>query len=82
VKYSYVPKGVCSDLIEFDVEDGKLKNIKFSNGCEGNLRAVAILADGMDTGEAIAKLKGIDCEGRGTSCPDQFAGAIEGALGK
>ena len=77
MRYSYIPEGICPEEIRFDIEGGKLKNVEFEGGCEGNLQALSRLVEGMDTTEAVAVFKGIDCEGRGTSCPDQFAAAIE-----
>lgn len=73
----YITKGTCSRAIDFDVVDGKITNVKFTMGCMGNTQGVAALVEGMDIHEAIKRLKGIDCGGRGTSCPDQFAKALE-----
>ena len=73
----YKTSGVCSMSIEFDVVDGKVTNTKFIGGCHGNTQGVAALVEGMDVEEAIRRMKGIDCRGRGTSCPDQFAKALE-----
>ena len=81
-KYSYTPTGVCSVQIDFDIEDNKVKNIKFTRGCDGNTQGVAKLAEGMDVDEVIRRLKGTDCRGRGTSCPDQLAQALELAKNK
>ena len=67
----YVTKGTCSRAIDFDVVDGKVTNTKFTMGCMGNTQGVASLVEG------IKRLKGIDCGGRGTSCPDQLAKALE-----
>lgn len=69
--------GVCSKGINFDVENGKLKNVEFYGGCPGNLTALGILLEGMNINEAHDKLKGITCGGRPTSCSDQLAKAIE-----
>lgn len=77
----YNTKGVCSRAIDFDVEDGKVVNVKFDGGCMGNTQGVASLVEGMDIHEVISRLKGIDCRGRGTSCPDQLAKALELYLG-
>lgn len=74
---NYKTKGVCSRDISFDIEDGVLKNVQFTNGCNGNLQAIAKLVDNMKIDDVIAKLKGIDCKSRGTSCPDQLAKALE-----
>jgi uncharacterized protein (TIGR03905 family) len=78
--YSYRPRGVCSSQIRFDLEDGKLYNIAFRGGCDGNLKAIGKLLEGADAEFAIRTLKGNDCAGRGTSCADQLTKAIEAAL--
>ena len=64
------------------VEDGRIAEVVFTGGCHGNTQGVASLVRGMDTGEAVRRLKGIDCRGKGTSCPDQLARAIEMLAGK
>ena len=66
----------------FEVEDGKVHNVQFVGGCNGNTQGVARLVEGMDVNEAISRMKGIDCNGRGTSCPDQLAKALEQAIQK
>lgn len=76
-KYSYTPSGVCSVKIDFEVEDNIVKNVQFTRGCNGNTQGIAKLAEGMDIDEVIKRLKGTDCNGRGTSCPDQLARALE-----
>ncbi len=63
--------------IDFEVEDNKVKNVRFLGGCSGNTQGVARLIDGMDIQEAITRIEGIDCAGRGTSCPDQLAKALK-----
>lgn len=73
----YKTKGVCSMAIDFDVVDGKVVNAGFIGGCSGNTQGVARLVEGMDIDEAIKRMEGIDCGGRGTSCPDQFAKALK-----
>ena len=79
--YTYTPHGVCSRQINFELDDDwKVRNVKFVGGCAGNTQGVAALIEGMDAEEAIKRLKGIDCRGRGTSCPDQLANAIEEAV--
>ena len=79
--YSYTPKGVCSKLITFGIDDeGKLRDVKFVSGCPGNLLAIGKLVEGKDPKEIIGILKGNDCAGRGTSCADQLALALESAL--
>ena len=78
----YTTKGTCSRKILFEVEDGKVHNVQFVGGCNGNTQGVARLVEGMDVNEAISRMKGIDCNGRGTSCPDQLAKALEQAIQK
>ena len=73
----YRPKGVCSRLIRVDVEDNKIANVQFVGGCNGNTQGISSLVKGMDVDEAIARLEGIDCGGKGTSCPDQLAKALQ-----
>ena len=73
----YRPKGVCSQKITFDVEDGIVKNVKFLGGCNGNLQGIASLVEGMPVEEVIEKLEGIKCGYKDTSCPDQLAKALE-----
>lgn len=74
---SYKTKGVCASGLEFDVEDGVVKNISFAGGCDGNHKGLAALAEGMAPEEAAKRLKGITCGRRDTSCPDQLAAALE-----
>lgn len=75
--YQYKPSGVCSTNIEFDVEDGIVKNVKYTGGCNGNLKAIAALVEGQPKERIIELLKGIQCGYRGTSCSDQLAKALE-----
>lgn len=75
--YQYKPSGVCSTKIEFDVEDGIVKNVKYTGGCNGNLKAIAALVEGQTKEHIIELLKGIQCGYRGTSCSDQLAKALE-----
>ncbi|MBP3361554.1 MAG: TIGR03905 family TSCPD domain-containing protein [Clostridia bacterium] len=76
-KYSFKPQGVCSALITFESDGEIVKNIQFTRGCNGNTKGLSALADGMKVKDVIARLKGTDCGGRGTSCPDQLAKALE-----
>ena len=78
--YSYQPHGVCARQITFGIEDNKLHNVKFYGGCPGNTFAISKLLEGKEASEAVSILKGNDCGGRGTSCADQFAIAVERAL--
>lgn len=77
VKKTFQTSGVCSRYIEVTVEDGVVKKVQFYGGCSGNTQGVAALVKGMKVDDAISRLKGIDCGGRGTSCPDQLAMALE-----
>ncbi|CAB1252158.1 TIGR03905 family TSCPD domain-containing protein [Clostridium sp. MT-14] len=75
--YTYTTKGVCSSKIIFDIVGNKIANVNFIGGCNGNLQAISRLVNGMDVEEVIKKLQGISCNGKGTSCPDQFAKALK-----
>ena len=76
----YKPSGVCSQGIDFELEDGIIKEVRFTGGCSGNTQGVAALIQGMSAEEAIRRLKGLKCGFRSTSCPDQLAKALEAAL--
>ncbi|MDR2619299.1 MAG: TIGR03905 family TSCPD domain-containing protein [Treponema sp.] len=80
--YDYNTKGTCSTKIFFDIIDGRVRNISFKDGCNGNLKALGILAEGMEARELVAKLKGLKCGKRETSCGDQLARAVEKYSGK
>lgn len=82
MKYTYKTQNTCSRSIEFEVEDGIVKNIKFNGGCMGNTQGIAVLAEGMKAEEVISRCQGIQCGFRGTSCPDQLAKALREALEK
>lgn len=73
----YKTQGVCSQEIHVEVENGVIESVKFVGGCHGNTQGVAALVKGMEVDEAIRRLEGIDCRGRGTSCPDQLARALK-----
>ncbi len=75
--YRYEPKGVCSRQMNIEVEGEIIKSVEIIGGCDGNRKGISILVAGMNINEAIKKLKGIDCNGKGTSCPDQLARALE-----
>lgn len=77
---NYTPRGVCSRNITIEVTDGIIDSVKFMGGCHGNTQGVAALVKGMKVTEAIEKLEGINCNGKGTSCPDQLAKALKEAL--
>ena len=79
--YSYIPQRVCSKQIIFDLDDeNKIHNVKFFGGCPGNLLAISKLIEGKDAKEIADILRGNDCGGRGTSCGDQLAIALDAAL--
>ena len=73
----FKPSGVCAKEMSFDIIDNKIKNLNFVNGCPGNLIGLSKLIDGMDIDEVIEKLRGVDCRGKGTSCPDQLSKVLE-----
>lgn len=73
---TYIPQGVCSKEMRITVGGGIIEQVQIAGGCAGNTTGVARLIEGLTTVQAIAKLKGIDCKGRGTSCPDQLALAL------
>lgn len=76
--YTYKPKGVCSVQMDFDVsDDNTVHNLVVTGGCNGNLKGIASLIEGLDKDEIIKKLKGIECGFRKTSCPDQLSKALE-----
>ena len=75
--YSYRPKGVCSQLMNIDVEDGVIRSLEVIGGCSGNLQGIARLVEGMPVDEAISRLEGIRCGFKPTSCPDQIAQALK-----
>lgn len=80
MKHTYIPRGVCSRMIEVELEDDVIVACNFIGGCSGNTQGVSKLVVGMDANDAIERLEGIDCGGRGTSCPDQLANALKEAL--
>jgi len=77
---TYKTTGVCAKEIHFDITDGKIHNVNFTGGCNGNLKAIGFLVENMPVDEVIAKLKGHTCGPRSTSCTDQLALAIEKTL--
>ena len=79
--YTFQPRGVCSRAMSVEVDDeGIIRKLQVLGGCNGNLQGISRLVEGMKAEDAIARLKGIDCGGKGTSCPDQFARGQEKAL--
>ena len=76
----YVPRGVCSRAFHIDVEDGTIQSVQVVGGCHGNLQGISALLKGMKVEEAIARLDGIHCGSKQTSCPDQIAQALKTTL--
>ena len=82
-QYTYYTQGTCSSQIDFELdEDGVIGDVFFYGGCHGNLQALSILLRGMKATDAIAKLRGIRCGYKSTSCPDQMAQALSQVLEK
>lgn len=79
MQYEYKTKGTCSQRIFFDVEDGKVKNVQFVGGCNGNLKGIGALVEGMSIDDVITRVDGIKCGMKATSCPDQLAQALKKA---
>ena len=77
MQYKYRTKGTCSQEITFEIEDGKVKNVRFLGGCNGNLKGIGSLVEGMEVDEVITRVEGIQCGMKPTSCPDQLAQAAK-----
>ena len=77
MQYTFKTKGTCAQMISFDVEDNKLSNVQVYGGCNGNLKGIGKLVEGMDIDEVVARLEGIKCGMKQTSCPDQLAAALK-----
>ena len=78
--FTYRPRGVCSQLMEIEVEGDRIKHVKVTGGCSGNLQGISRLVEGMEIKEAIARMEGIRCGFKPTSCPDQLAKALKQCL--
>ena len=78
--FTYEPTGVCSTKIDLELEDGIIRSVAFTGGCNGNLKGISSLLEGMDGQVAIEKLRGIQCGWKPTSCPDQLSKALTAAL--
>ena len=76
MKYTYKTTGTCSVGINMEIENDIVKDVQFLGGCNGNTQGISHLVRGMKVDEVIERLKGINCNGRGTSCPDQLAKAL------
>ena len=79
MQFEYKTKGTCSQHILFEIEEGILKNVQFIGGCNGNLKGIGSLVEGMDIDEVISRIEGIQCGMKSTSCPDQLAQALKKA---
>ena len=79
MQYTYKTKGTCSQMINFEVEEGKVKNVQFFGGCNGNLKGIAALVECMDIDEVIARVEGVKCGMKSTSCPDTLDQALKKA---
>jgi len=77
MQYEHQNNGTCSRSVLFDIEDGKVKNVQYIGGCNGNLKGIGALVEGMEVDEAIRRLEGIQCGMKATSCPDQLAQALK-----
>ena len=77
MKFAYRPRGVCSRLMEFEVEDDRVVSVSVTGGCDGNLKGISSLLQGMPVDEVISRLDGIHCGGKPTSCPDQITRALK-----
>lgn len=73
----YKTQGVCSSLIDIEMNGNIIESVKFTGGCNGNLQGISALVKGMSAEDAISRLKGIRCGFKNTSCPDQLAKALE-----
>ena len=80
MEFSYKTRGVCSQYINFELNDGIVTNVQFLGGCNGNLKGIAALVEGMKAEDVIARVEGIKCGMKATSCPDQLAQALKEAL--
>jgi len=79
--YQHKTTGVCARSVSFDIRDGKVWDVSFEGGCSGNTKGIAKLAEGMDAQELVARLSGIRCGMKPTSCPDQLAQAVKEVIG-
>lgn len=75
--YTYTTEGTCSKVIDFEIENGEIADVRFTGGCHGNLQGIAALVKGMKPADVISRLEGIRCGMKATSCPDQLAKALK-----
>lgn len=79
---SYKTSNVCAKEVSFEIIDNKISSVNFEGGCNGNLKGISSLIEGMDVNDAMNRLRGITCGTKGTSCPDQLSKALEEYLSK
>jgi len=79
MEFSYKTRGTCSQQITFEIKENKLYNVRFYGGCNGNLKGISALVEGMDVDEVIRRVEGVRCGLKSTSCPDQLAQALKAA---
>ena len=79
MEFTYKTKGTCSREITFEVVEGKVHNVKFYGGCNGNLKGIGALVEGMEIDDVISRVEGVTCGPKSTSCPDQLAQALKAA---
>ena len=82
MKSVYITKGTCSSSIEIEVDDGIVKSVEFTGGCNGNLQGISRMVTGMKVSDVIERLEGIRCGNKPTSCPDQLTNALKAMLEK
>ena len=80
MNYTYKTSGTCSTQIDLELEEGVIKSVAFTGGCNGNLKGICTLVQGLPAEEVIGKLRGTTCGGKATSCPDQLSRALQAAL--
>ena len=80
MKHTYIPRGVCPTRLDFEIDGDKVSNVQFRGGCNGNLKAISTLVEGMTVDEVTRKLSGISCGMKSTSCTDQLAAALKRAV--
>lgn len=76
MEYTYKTRGTCSSQIQFEIVDGRVYNVRFTGGCNGNLKAISSLVEGLTVEEVVGRVQGIKCGFKSTSCSDQLAVAL------
>ena len=79
MEFSYKTRGTCSQQITFEIKENKVYNVRFYGGCNGNLKGISALVEGMEIDEVIRRVEGVTCGPKSTSCPDQLAQALKAA---